>query len=93
MKLQEFSMMNMTEQAKYLDARGTLQTYIDQPNRIYLYQIETFYVEVHYVYKPEYKVTKVELWETMDKLDPFTDSVDLVSYLSGFGIAPYGNIK
>ena len=89
MKLQDFNILDFNEQIRLLNDSGTLQAYIDDPNRIYLYQISRFYVEVHYVYKPIYKATKIEAWESMDKLDRFMDNVDLVRYLSGYGIAPY----
>ena len=89
-KLQDFNMLDLVKQLKLLEDCGTLQAYIDDPNRIYLYQINSFYVEVHYVYKPVYKAVQIKAWECMDKLDRFMDNVDLVRYLSGFGIAPYG---
>jgi hypothetical protein len=82
-------MLDFVKQLKLLEDYGTLQAYIDDPDRIYLYQVSSFYVEVQYVYKPFYKATKIMSWECMDKLDRFIDNVDLVRYLSGYGIAPY----
>jgi hypothetical protein len=86
MSLKEFITLDLQEQQRYLDDYAVLQGYIDTPNRVYLYQVSDFYVESHYVYHPEYKVTKIEAFDNMERLEPYLDQMDISMYVTNPGI-------
>jgi hypothetical protein len=86
MSITEFISLDLDTQQRYLDQFGVLQGYIDSPNRIYLYQLSDFYAESHFVYKPEYKVIKIEAFYDMERLQPFLDQIDISLYVTHPGI-------
>jgi hypothetical protein len=87
LSLKDFISLDLETQQKYLDNHCTLQGYIDTENRVFLYQVSDFYVESHYVYHPEYKVIKIEAFDSMDRLDPYLDQMDISKYVTHKGIS------
>lgn len=81
MMLDFFNTLPKKAQQELLLAEGTyLAERIDGPFRIMLYQLESFYVEVHF-FNLYNKVAFFSAFDTIDALEPYLETIDVSGML------------
>ncbi|HUQ97155.1 MAG TPA: hypothetical protein VM010_05790 [Chitinophagaceae bacterium] len=81
MELDFFNALSKKAQQEMLLAQGTfLAERKDGPFRIMLYQLESFYVEVHF-FNLYNKVAFFSAFETLDALEPYLETIDVTEML------------
>ena len=81
MELEFFNALPKKAQQELLLAQGTFLTErTDGPFRIMLYQLESFYVEVHF-FNLYNKVAFFSAFDTMEALEPYLDTIDVSGML------------
>lgn len=77
MHLADFVALNNAEQIKSLTTKGVrIGNRTDEKYHITLYQIDGFYVEVHY-HKVEKHVTHLGAFSTIEPLEPYLADMDI----------------
>jgi hypothetical protein len=81
MQLADFVAMNNAEQIRSLTTKGVrLGNRADEQYQITLYQIDGFYVEVHY-HKVEKHVTHIGAFSTIEPLEPYLAEMDITNLI------------
>ena len=81
MELEFFNALPKKAQQELLLAQGTFLTErTDGPFRIMLYQLESFYVEVHF-FNLYNKVAFFSAFDNMEALEPYLDTIDVSGML------------
>jgi hypothetical protein len=81
MVLDFFNALPKKEQQEMLLAQGTFLTErTDGPFRIMLYQLDTFYVEVHF-FNLYNKVAFFSAFDTIEALEPYLETIDVSGVL------------
>jgi hypothetical protein len=81
MVLNDFNMLPKKAQQEVLLAQGTFLTErADGPFRIMLYQLDGFYVEVHF-FNLYNKVAFFSAFDTIEALEPYLDTIDVSGML------------
>ena len=81
MVLSLFNTLSKKEQQEVLLAQGTFLTErMDGPFRIMLYQLDSFYVEVHF-FNLYNKVAFFSAFDTVEALEPYLETIDVSGML------------
>lgn len=82
MKLYEFNTLNMEAQIDAVCSKGVCLGGRQEPQfRIFLYQVDGFYVEVFYHWGTK-KVTDFKAFMDTDLLEPYLDEINLAELMS-----------
>lgn len=81
MQLADFVALNNAEQIRSLTAKGVrLGNRADDQYQITLYQVDGFYVEVHY-HKVDRHVTHIGAFSTIEPLEPYLADMDITNLI------------